>query len=153
MKKLIFLFLIVFVSSCIDTSEENKQLKEINYQLRSENYELTQKKESTLRSYQSTKEIISRNENLINEQNQELQNPKCKYYIVLQIKQRTATLDLEEHLKNSINSVNLTIETSRNFYKSVNPGDVLENSFKGGSFLIDGDISELRIAVKNKYIK
>ena len=30
MKKLIFLFLIVFVSSCIDTSEENKQLKEIN---------------------------------------------------------------------------------------------------------------------------
>ena len=59
MKKLIFLFLIVFVSSCIDTSEENKQLKEINYQLRSENYELTQKKESTLRSYQSTKEIIS----------------------------------------------------------------------------------------------
>ena len=134
MKKLIFLFLIVFVSSCIDTSEENKQLKEINYQLRSENHELTQKKESILRSYQSTKEIISRNENLIKEQ-------------------RTATLDLEEHLKNSINSVNLTIETSRNFYKSVNPGDVLENSFKGGSFLIDGDISELRITVKNKYIK
>ena len=60
---------------------------------------------------------------------------------------------MEEHLKNSINSVNLTIETSRNFYKSVNPGDVLENSFKGGSFLIDGDISELRITVKNKYIK
>ena len=59
MKKLIFLFLIVFVSSCIDTSEENKQLKEINYQLRSENHELTQKKESILRSYQSTKEIIS----------------------------------------------------------------------------------------------
>ena len=47
MKKLIFLFLIVFVSSCIDTSEENKQLKEINYQLRCENYELTQKKELT----------------------------------------------------------------------------------------------------------
>ena len=86
MKKLIFLFLIVFVSSCIDTSEENKQLKEINYQLRSENHELTQKKKSILRSYQSTKEIISRNENLIKEQNQELQNPKCKYYIVLQIK-------------------------------------------------------------------
>jgi hypothetical protein len=70
---------------------------------------------------------------------------------VLEIKQSTLTFDIGEHLKNSMNSIEISIPVDADFYTQYNEGDLITSQGKMGSFLIDGDFSKLNIKVKRKY--
>ena len=73
-----------------------------------------------------------------------------EYLITIRIHQGTFTLDPFEHIKNKINDVEITFPTTKEFYQSVRVDQELNKSFKAGSFIMDGDISHLKITVVKK---
>ena len=75
------------------------------------------------------------------------------YILTLEIKQSTFTLDIGEHIKNSINAISMQIPVSKKFYNSVSVGTRISDEFKYGSLVFNGDFSELRVTVKDKQIR
>lgn len=75
------------------------------------------------------------------------------YIVVINISQSHFTLDLEEHMKDAMNDVDITIPVSKEFYDSVNKGTVIDDSFRMGSFIAKGSIGSWDIVVKDKYIQ
>lgn len=75
------------------------------------------------------------------------------YIVVINISQSHFTLDLEEHMKDAMNDVDITIPVSKEFYDSVNQGTVIDDSFRMGSFIAKGSIGNWDIVVKDKYIQ
>ena len=75
------------------------------------------------------------------------------YVVVINISQSHFTLDLEEHMKDVMNDVDITIPVSKEFYDSVNKGTVIDDSFRMGSFIAKGSIGNWDIIVKDKYIQ
>lgn len=75
------------------------------------------------------------------------------YVVVINISQSHFTLDLEEHMKDAMNDVDITIPVSKEFYDSVNKGTVIDDSFRMGSFIAKGSIGNWDIIVKDKYIQ
>jgi len=77
--------------------------------------------------------------------------PDNAYYLItLEIRQSTFSLDIGQNIKNRINSIEFTIPVSKEFYASVDIGTKLNNTFKWGSFVFDGDFSKLNVTIKNK---
>lgn len=74
------------------------------------------------------------------------------YIITLSIRQSHYTLDMEQWLKDAINETELTIPVSQEFYYSVEVGDVLNNNFRYGSFLIYNSFGSWKVSVKSKQI-
>ena len=74
------------------------------------------------------------------------------YIITLSIRQSHYTLDMEQWLKDAINETELTIPVSQEFYYSVEVGDVINNDFRYGSFLIYNSFGSWKVSVKSKQI-
>lgn len=75
------------------------------------------------------------------------------YVVVLNISQKHFTLDWEEHLKDSMNDLDVPIPVSKEFYDTVQNGDIVDDSFRMGSFVFKGSIGSWKIKVKDKYIE
>lgn len=75
-----------------------------------------------------------------------------RYIVVIRIEQQHLTLDLEEHIKDSMNALEIPIPVDEEFYNSVNNGTVLDNSFRSGSFFMKGSWGNWKISIVNKYI-
>ena len=90
--------------------------------------------------------LISEKESLKSEKS----NESIKYMICIKIHQKTFTINIFESAKNKMNDVIIWFETSESYYKNCKIGDILCNSFKSGSFWVDGDISHLEITIKDK---
>lgn len=78
---------------------------------------------------------------------------KTRYFVTIEIKQSTFALSISEHIKNNINTVEFTFETTKECYDQMKVGTELSKNFKLGSLWFDGDISHLRIKVKNKFYR
>ena len=77
----------------------------------------------------------------------------ANYIVVLNISQNHYTLDLEEHLKDSMNDLDISIPVSKDFYDSVNKGDTIDDSFRTGSFVFKSSVGTWNITVSDKYIE
>ena len=76
-----------------------------------------------------------------------------RYFVVLKIEQTHFTLDLEEHLKDSMNALEIPFPVDKEFYDSVEKGSIIDDSFRNGSFWIKGSIGNWKISVIDKYIE
>lgn len=72
------------------------------------------------------------------------------YVLELEISQSHFTLDLDEHLKDSMNKITIPIQVSEEYYYSVEEGDTLSSEFRTGSFIFKGSIGNWNIKVVNK---
>ena len=81
-----------------------------------------------------------------------IQNNEVIYIIELEISQSHFTLDLEQHLKDEMNTTKLPIQVSEEYYYSVEEGDLLSDEFRIGSFIFKGSIGSWKIKVANKEI-
>ena len=81
-----------------------------------------------------------------------IQKDDIIYVIELEISQSHFTLDLEEHLKDSMNKITIPIQVSEEYYYSIEEGDTLSNEFRAGSFIFKGSIGSWDIKVINKQI-
>lgn len=76
--------------------------------------------------------------------------PESGCIVVFGIRQSTFTLDIFEHMKNSINEQEFAIPVDCGFYNTLRVDDELHSKFKWGSFVFDGDLSKLKVTVKSK---
>lgn len=75
------------------------------------------------------------------------------YVVKINIKQTHFTLDIEQHLKDAMNDVDITVPVSKEFYDSVSVGTVLDDSFRMGSFIWKGSVGNWEITISDKYIQ
>ena len=75
------------------------------------------------------------------------------YIVVLNISQSHFTLDWEEHLKDSMNDLDIPIPVSKEFYDTVEKGTVIDDSFRMGSFIFKGSIGSWDVIVSDKYVE
>jgi len=133
MKKLfIFLVIIILFSGC------KERMAEYEYQ-------------SLLRQNNALRYEIKEQRTLLDEL--KILPVDTVYLITLEVKQVTYTVDINEHLKNRMNTIKFTIPVSKEFYALVSIGNKLSSEMKIGSAIIDGDFSRLNIKVIDKQIR
>lgn len=81
-----------------------------------------------------------------------IQKDDIIYVIELEISQSHFSLDLGEHLKDSMNEITIPIQVSEEYYYSVEEGDTLSDEFRVGSLLFKGSIGSWDIKVAQKQI-
>lgn len=81
-----------------------------------------------------------------------IQKDDIIYVIELEISQSHFSLDLGEHLKDSMNEITIPIQVSEEYYYSVKEGDTLSDEFRVGSLLFKGSIGSWDIKVDKKQI-
>lgn len=79
-----------------------------------------------------------------------IQKDDIIYVLELEISQSHFTLELEEHLKDSMNKITIPIQVSEEYYYSIEEGDTLSDEFRVGSFIFKGSIGSWDIKVINK---
>ena len=85
--------------------------------------------------------------------NTEIDNGLAKYVITFNIKQTHFTLDLGEHLKDTMNDISIEIPVDKEYYDSVEVGDVIDDSFRMGSFIWKGSFGNWKVTVESKNIR
>ena len=82
-----------------------------------------------------------------------IDNGLAKYVITFNIKQTHFTLDIGEHLKDSMNDISIEIPVDKEYYDSVEVGDVIDDSFRMGSFIWKGSFGNWKVTVESKDIR
>ena len=85
--------------------------------------------------------------------NTKIDNGLAKYVITFNIKQTHFTLDIGEHLKDSMNDISIEIPVDKEYYDSVEVGDVIDDSFRVGSFIWKGSFGNWKVTVESKDIR
>lgn len=85
--------------------------------------------------------------------NTKIDNGLAKYVITFNIKQTHFTLDIGEHLKDSMNDISIEIPVDKEYYDSVEVGDVIDDSFRMGSFIWKGSFGNWKVTVESKNIR
>lgn len=72
------------------------------------------------------------------------------YIIEVEVSQTHFTLDIDEHLKDSMNTITIPIEVSQEYYYSVEVGETLSDDLRVGSLIFKGSYGNWNIVVKDK---
>ena len=81
-----------------------------------------------------------------------VENGTAKYVLTINIKQTHFTLDIGQHLKDSMNDISIQIPVDKENFDSVNVGDVIDDSFRMGSLFFKGSFGSWDITVEDKQI-
>ncbi len=79
------------------------------------------------------------------------ENPK--YILKIQFSQSRFSLDISDHIKDSMNSGEFELPVDREFYNSVNVEDKMVDNFRMGSFILRGSFSSWNFKIINKRIE
>lgn len=150
MKKIISIIAFIFVIASCYTDENKKQLQKDCFKLNQEKAELSNQIDLLNNKTISLKNKIN---DLIIEKNSLSSGNEPKYIVKFKIKQGTFTLDIFEHIKNSVNSIEIELPVNRDFYNRLSIGQDLTDSFKWGSLIFNGDFSTLHMRVIGKRIE
>lgn len=77
----------------------------------------------------------------------------AKYVITFRIKQTHFTLDIGEHLKDSMNEITIEIPVDKEYYDSLSVGDTINDEFRMGSLIMYGSFGSWKVTVDNKEIR
>ena len=81
------------------------------------------------------------------------ENGTAKYVITFNIKQSHFTLDLSEHMKDAMNDISIQIPVDKEYYDSVEVGDMIADDFRMGSLVMKGSFGNWNITVEDKKIQ
>lgn len=149
MKTCILLLLMLVAISC-ETQEEIQSeistLKNERIQLRLEvqslESEATSKRKDISSLYEKLKEL-----HLVENGN------TPKYILKLHLKQSHFSLDISDHIKDSMNAIDFEIPVDKEFYHHVKVGDKIVEEFRSGSFVLNGKLGEWDMSVQGKEIR
>ena len=82
-----------------------------------------------------------------------VENGTAKYVITFNIKQSHFTLDLSEHMKDTMNDISIQIPVDKEYYDSVEVGDTIADDFRMGSLVMKGSFGSWDITVEDKEIQ
>lgn len=77
----------------------------------------------------------------------------AKYIITFRIKQTHITLDIGEHIKDSMNEIKIEIPVDKEYYDSLSVGDTINDDFRMGSLIMHGSFGSWDVTVDNKEIR
>ena len=66
------------------------------------------------------------------------ENGTATYVVTFRIKQSHFTLDIGEHLKDSMNEITFEVPVDKAYYDSVSVGDTINDDFRMGSLIMHG---------------
>ena len=143
MKKILtFIFAVCVVTSCYDISDKMRLQVECDNLASRKNY-----------LENDIVDLRSEINNLRREKSVLQSGREPKYIVKFKIKQGTFTLDLFEHAKNEMNSIEIEVPVNRDYYNRLSIGQDITDSFKWGSLVMDGDFSTLHMRVVGKRIE
>lgn len=133
---IIFVLVCVFLGGC----GEEQQIE----QIRSEIASLEQTKTELITQISSlSSEVVEMKE----------ENGTAKYVLTLEIKQTHFTLDVSEHIRDSVNAIEIQIPVDKEYYDSVEIGGTISDEFRMGSLIFHGSFGNWKITVKDKEIQ
>jgi outer membrane murein-binding lipoprotein Lpp len=146
MKKILVVFLVVCIMtfSLVGCATEEEILNDNIIKLREDVSELR----SEISNLEAERNVLKDEITDI-----KVENGTAKYIITFNIKQSHFTLDLEQHLKDSMNAITIQIPVDKEYYDSVEIGDTIADDFRMGSFILYGSFGNWNITVKDKTIQ
>lgn len=145
MKKIISILLIaISCSSFAGCASEEEKLNANIDKLKSEVTQL----EGIVSELEKTRDAVNNEITYI-----KVENGTAKYVLTLNIKQVHYSLDLTEHLKDSLNDISIQIPVDKEYYDSVDIGSVIDDSFRVGSAIFKGSFGGWKITVEDKEIQ
>ena len=85
--------------------------------------------------------------------NTKIDNGLAKYVITFNIKQTHFTLDIGEHLKDTMNDISIEIPVDKEYYDSVEIGDTIDDSFRMGCLIWKGTVGNWKVTVESKDVR
>lgn len=81
------------------------------------------------------------------------ENNVHSYIIELTVSQSHFTFDIGTHIKDAINELTFEIPVSKEFYDSVEEGDILKDDFRMASLVLKGSFGSWEVEVTDKDIR
>lgn len=150
MKKILLIIVTALVMTSCYTNEDKENLQKECRALEMQKANLNQE----ISGLRSRKTTLYNEVNDLEKEKSALTNGREILYIVkFEIKQGTFTLDPFEHIKNSMNAIEVEIPVNKDYYNKLSVGQDITDAFKYGSLIMDGDFSTLHMRVKSKRIE
>ena len=80
-------------------------------------------------------------------------NGAAKYVVTFRIKQYHFTLDIGEHIKDSMNEITIEIPVDKEYYDSVSIGGTVNDDFRVGSLIMHGSFGNWKVTVDKKEVR
>lgn len=80
-------------------------------------------------------------------------NGAAKYVVTFRIKQSHFTLDIGEHIKDSMNEITIEIPVDKEYYDSVSIGGTVNDDFRVGSLIMHGSFGNWKVTVDKKEVR
>lgn len=81
------------------------------------------------------------------------ENGTAVYVVTFRIKQSHFTLDIGEHIKDSMNEITFEVAVDKEYYDSVSVGETINNDFRVGSLIMHGSFGNWKVTVDNKEVR
>lgn len=81
------------------------------------------------------------------------ENGTATYVVTFRIKQSHFTLDIGEHLKDSMNEITFEVPVNKAYYDSVSVGDTINDDFRMGSLIMHGSFGNWKVTVDKKEVQ
>lgn len=94
---------------------------------------------------------VSELENTVAEKKEE--SGTAKYVLTLKVKQTHFSLKISEHLKDSMNAIEIQIPVDKEYYDSVEVGQNIADEFRMGSLVFKGTFGNFKVSVVGKEIQ
>lgn len=148
-KAMVLVLLMLSLTGCSPSKEE----------LRQEIHRLELKHDSIVFSIQEGNDIIDTQKETIKKLDEDIkvlgyikEGKQPKYILTLRLKQSHFTLDLTQHLSDSINAVEFDIPVDKEYYDKVIVGSEIVDEFRMGSLVLKSSIGSWDMRVKDKKI-
>jgi hypothetical protein len=143
--KLILTLVTLMQLSCDNKTYTQTDVESLNQQGRSLSL-LIAEKQKQLQHLNTAVSVKNAELNAISKENP-------KYILKIQFSQSRFSLDISDHIKDSMNSGEFELPVDRDFYNSVNVGDKMVDNFRMGSFILRGSFSSWNFKIINKRIE
>lgn len=139
-KRILSVILVAVLQFSLAACGEQEQVDFLNRQI------------AELQTQKSSLEVeITDLENMVAEKKEE--KGTAKYILTLEIKQTHFTLKISEHLKDSMNAIEIQIPVDKEYYDSVEVGQNIADEFRMGSFVFRGTFGNFKVSVIKKEIQ
>ena len=95
---------------------------------------------------------ISDKDSKLKEMNIYLDGDEPLHVLSIELSQSHFSLDISEHIKDAMNSIEFDMPVDKNFYNEIKIGDEILDDFRMGSFIMNGSFGDWEMKVKNKKI-
>ena len=145
MKKLISILLAIamILALCACGSEPDEALKAEIIRLEQKKSEVNAQLDALENELNALKQAVV---------DTKIETGQAKYILTINIRQTHFTLDISQHFKDAMNDISIQIPVDKEYFDSLEVGDVIDDSFRMGSLIFKGSFGNWKVTVEDKDI-